>query len=174
VKRQRGFTLIEMMVVVAIIAILSGLVISISSRTYGANAQNVSDQINSTVSFARMRAVASRRFHRVEVTPSQIIVWQWSKFGMATPAGSCPANCWQVLQQTTLPNGISVWNTQSTVQVAPGATVTQNTSLDAFINFKPDGSSTGGTIFITDRQQSKKYRVLVYKATGSSYARAAW
>ena len=42
------------------------------------------------------------------------------------------------------------------------------------MTFKPDGSSTGGTIFITDMQHNKEYRVLVYRITGSAYARQSW
>lgn len=179
-KSQRGFTLVEMMVVVAIIAILAGLMIGVSSRTYGASAQNVADQINQTITFTRTRSISTRRYHYVEVQPNQIQVWQWGSYGMSTPVPStCPA-CWQLVQQVKIPGGVLVWNAETTVHTTTGTTPSQDTSLDtgqtgiSAFYFKPDGSSTGGTIFVTDTQQSKKYRVLIYPVTGSSYAREGW
>src|SRR5678815_3556188 len=64
---QRGFTLVELMVVVAIIAILGALMVGMSTRPYGANAATMSDQLVSEFSFARMRSISTRKLHRVTI-----------------------------------------------------------------------------------------------------------
>ena len=181
---QRGFTLIEMMVVVAIIAVLAGLLISVSGKTYGANPRVVSDQVVQMMNLAKLRSVNTRKWHKVEVagsaaaspaTPSTITLWQWSEVGLATPTGTCVlsplSHCWQAIQQISLPKGVEIFGASTTVDVNGSATPTYDDTTDFEIRFKPDGSSDGGSVFITDTQQQKFWRVLVYRYTGSSYAR---
>ena len=165
---MRGFTLVELMVVIAIIAVLSVLVISVNGTAYGANATSAGDQLNSAFNFAKLRAISMRRYTRVEVKTKTATVWQSSQTGLVTPTS------WQFVQTFTIPTGASVWDGSTTVYASSGATVSQNASVDFMVDFKPDGSSTGGTVFVTDRANAHSTRVLVYRATGSSYARADW
>jgi hypothetical protein len=46
--------------------------------------------------------------------------------------------------------------------------------MNAVSDFKPDGSSTGGTIYLTDPQTSSKHRIFVFRVTGNSLAREGW
>jgi prepilin-type N-terminal cleavage/methylation domain-containing protein len=176
--RQRGFTLIEMMVVLTIIAILSALVISVQPRTYGASAESVANQIVSFANIGKMRAVSTRHYQRLEITPTSATLWQWSELGMTVPAGSCTtspvSHCWQLVQTMSFGSKSTVWDTSTTVYATAGASVSQNGTLDSYFDFKPDGSSTGGTIFVTDMNGAKRWRVLIYRVTGSSYTRETW
>jgi len=166
---QRGFTLIELMVVVAIIAILSAMIISVNKRTYGASANAVADQLVSNASMAKMRAVSTRRWHRLVITPKAATLWQ------ATTVGVTPApTAWGLVQATNFGGGTTIWDCSTTVSAGTGTSVTQNTSLSFNLDFSPDGSSTGATCFVTDDRQGHKWRVIVYKATGGSYDREQW
>jgi prepilin-type N-terminal cleavage/methylation domain-containing protein len=167
---QSGFTLIELMVVVVIIAIISALVIGVQSRTYGASAQSVADQAVNDANLARMRAVSTRRWHRLEVTSNQIKLWQSSVTGLTTPT------TWQLVQTTNFPTGgATIWDGSTTVYYNAGvASVSQNTAVDFLIDFSPDGSSTGGTLFVTDNKGVRKWRVILYKSTGTAYDRESW
>ena len=167
--KQRGFSLVELMVVVAIIAIMSSVMIGVASRPYSANAQNMSDQISSTLNFAKMRAISTRRIHLVQIQPNVMYVWQANATGFATPTGTTP---WELIQRVTVPNGVKIYDVNSSVVTSTGATVAANASLAHEMKFKPDGSSTGGTVYIADAKKS--YRILVYSATGGVRVRETW
>ena len=172
-KQQRGFTLVELLVVVAIIAILSAIMFGVNTQTYGASTTSVSDQLISNINLCKMRAVSTRRWHRCEVTPNQITIMQWQNVGMQVPA----IGVWSVVQTSTIGVGVSIWSGDGTVCItAPcaNAPAAANAGLVFDLDFRPDGSSTGGTLYVSDPAANKVYRVVVYKATGSSYARNSW
>jgi Tfp pilus assembly protein FimT len=156
------------LVVIAIIGVLASLMIGVNSTAYGASTTSVSDQLTSALSLAKLRAISTRRYTRVEVRAQTATVWQSSQTGLVAPTS------WQYCQTFTIPRGVTVWDGSTTVHASPGATVVQNPDVAFAIDFRPDGSSTGGTIFLTDAANAHPARVLVYRATGSSYARSEW
>ena len=175
--RQRGFTLIELMVVVAVIGVLIALSISLSAQTDGANAQTVSDQVVSQMQFARQRAVSTRRYHRVHITPTQIIIKEGLNSLGAVATGMVAPASYREIQEMTLPIRVTFWDASHSVYPtapAAGAPSSANAGLSFDLTIKPDGSSDGLTAFLTDQNVSRRERIIVYTVTGSAYARQAW
>ncbi len=195
-KAERGFTLIELMVVVAIIAAISVVMFGLTGTTYGKSANSIADQITQDLNTCKMRAVSTRRWHRCEITgpsvtapytPSSVTVMQWQYSGMANPALDATGAKWFLVFNDKFSNaapngaeainGVQVWDATTTPCIANGcatAPTAPNNTLVFDIDFRPDGSSTGGTLFITQPNRAGAYRVVTYKATGSSYARNSW
>jgi len=187
-ESQRGVTIIELMIVVGIIAVFAALMFGVNSQTYGASATNTADQISADFNLCKMRAVSTRRWHRCQITGpngkstdsdavnSALVIMQWQDTGMKDPALTS-GGLWSTVQIDPINPGVAVWDANTTVCVTPpcaGAPSSQNTALAFDVYFRPDGSSTGGTVYITEPSRNKSYRVVVYKATGSSYARNSW
>jgi len=172
-QRQRGFTLLELMIVVAIIGFFSALLISLSSRTYGANSKNTADQVAAMFGMAKTRAISTRRIHRVLITPNDMQIWASDTTGMSDDSDMSDDS---YVSRLSLGNGVSFWNVDtSTVYGSspPSTSPTKNASLSTTLVFKPDGSSSGGTVYLFDTAGSK-YRLPVYKVTGSVFSRAGW
>jgi prepilin-type N-terminal cleavage/methylation domain-containing protein len=173
-RAQHGFTLVELMVVVAIIAVLSALIIGMASRPYGANGQTISDQLVLEFGFARTRAIATRKVHRVTLYTSgdeQIALLEAApNVGMSyTGVG------WMTVEYKRIPKSAILWSATTGAITSTGASPVQDTNLNFAVTFKPDGTATSSTIYVTDRFGTPHYyRVLVYHATGSSYAREIW
>ena len=86
-----------------------------------------------------------------------------------------PNSGWLTVEVKRVPKSAIIWSAAASAVTTTGANPTQDTNLPYDVVFKPDGSATASTIYITDRNGTPHfYRVLVYHATGSSYARELW
>jgi prepilin-type N-terminal cleavage/methylation domain-containing protein len=176
-RAPRGFTLVEMMVVVAIIGILGLLVISASSRPVGASARTMSEQVVSIVNFAKLRAQATRRVHRIQFEPHRVSVWESLWSGLTVDG----TETWtSLIQNTTIPQTVTLHQVDSAPRANPGTAVTLNSLVAYSLDVRPDGqawadastTANGATIFIGDGKH--QFRVIVYHITGGAYARESW
>jgi prepilin-type N-terminal cleavage/methylation domain-containing protein len=167
-RNEAGFTLTELMAVVAIIGILSTIIVAMSGRAYGANARTTSQQVVSAVGLAKLRASSSRRVQRVVIEPDQISIWQASTMGLATQ----PSTTWKLVQQHPLGRQVKIWNVQPSAITGAGNAVSEDTQLAYDLDIRPDGQANASTIFLSDGKD--QWRVVVYAATAGAYARAQW
>ena len=97
-RSERGYTMIEILVVVAIIAIVSAIALPMTSRTMGdARLRGDAQSVAQSISLAKMRAAASFSQARVFVTLDTntffVQVWDrdansWTTEGGATPTST--------------------------------------------------------------------------------------
>ena len=188
-ESQRGVTIIGQKIVVGIIAVFAALMFGDNTQAYGASATNTADQISADFNLCKMRAVSTRRWHRCQIAGpngtvtdsyaniNALTIMEWPFTGMKDPALYPAGTNWSTVEIDRINPGVAVWGANTTVCVTSpcaGAPSSQNTTLAFDVYFRPDGSSTGGTVYITEPSRNKSYRVVVYKATGSSYARNSW
>ena len=172
-RHERGFTVVELMVVVAIVGVLAALMFGMITRPVGANARTTSEKIVSTLRFAKSRAIATRTIHRVTIEPTQLIVEVAQGTGLGTPT-------WHTvpLQTVRLPSGITIWDALDGANAVEPTTPTSPLAYE--LVFRPDGQvraegvAQSASIFVTDSAQSSKYRIRIYPTTGGAYARANW
>jgi prepilin-type N-terminal cleavage/methylation domain-containing protein len=174
-RRERGFTLIELMIVVAIIAVFSAVLFGMASRPYDANARVIAERVVSTFSYARMRAVSTRKVHKVTLYTApdgeQLIA---TEVAPTTGMSYASVTTWLTVEVARIPHGAIIQDV-SAGAVTTSASPTLNESLAYSAYFKPDGSATASTVYVTDRNGTPHYwKVLLYHATGSSYARENW
>jgi hypothetical protein len=135
----------------------------------------MSDRLVSTFSLSRARAVATRKVHRVHlynaVDGEQIATLESAPTtGMAYTSSTI----FEQVEVVRIPKSALI----QTVVAGAVTTIGQSptlAALDSYVYFKPDGSATASTVYVTDHNGTPHYyRVLVYHTTGSSYAREAW
>jgi type II secretory pathway pseudopilin PulG len=172
------------MVVVGIVAILATILFTVAGRTYGgANAPKFAEQLTGTFNFVRMRALSTRRIHRIEVHPDlrEIDVYAAPTEGMAQSNYTGASVTVNGVMRLQVPTGVTIWSGVQNAQ-GSGQSPGQNTA-EYDVDFYPDGSSRpsdhsakSSTIYLTDDTglALDQYRVLVYHTTGSTYARQYW
>lgn len=139
--RDRGFTLVELMVVMIIIALIMGLIATSMSRSVSsAEARSASRKLVASLRYTRARAIIDKK--------EQVFLIDTDNRSYQAPGR----------KRIDLPEGVEVTITTARSEV---------TSEDvAGIRFFPDGGSTGGHIELT--VNGREYRVNVAWLTGET------
>jgi len=139
--KDRGFTLVELMVVLVIIALVMGLVVTSMSRSIsGAEARSASRQLVASLRYTRARAIIDKS--------EQVFQVDTENRSYQAPGR----------KQVTLPQGVDVKITTARSEITSEAV--------SGIRFFPDGGSTGGHIELM--VNGREYRVNVAWLTGEA------
>ena len=139
--RGRGFTLVELMVVMVIIALVMGLVAtSMSSSISSAEARAASRKLVASLRYTRARAILDKR--------EQVLLVNLDERSYQAPGRD----------QIKLPEGVDL-----TISTARSELTSESV---AGIRFFPDGGSTGGHIELT--VNGREYRINVAWLTGET------
>jgi hypothetical protein len=164
------------MIVVAIIAVLTAVFATMSGSGAG-TPRTTADRITGLVQFAKLRAEARRTTHRVRFEAGVVSIWEATTVGFGTPVFVTTTLNPEYVQAMDIPTGVIIHSASSTTLPLSGNTpLTQGTGLPYDLDIKPDGSTNGGTLFITDTRDSttERFRVFFYKVTGTALSRELW
>ena len=138
--RKRGFTLVELMVVIALMAILAAVILPEMRGTFDdATLRSTARKLVSALNLAHSRAVTLQQLHRVVFDPSA------GQFTVERTARSDEGKGYVAL--TDVPGGSGQFAKQLKVDVRKNAEAEGTT-----IAFYPDGTADAAEIVLRDRE----------------------
>jgi Tfp pilus assembly protein FimT len=158
------------MAVVAIIGLMAGAaVVFVRPTSYAATARGYAHEVTALCDQARQRAVATRKYQRIEADDDGVIHYEATDPGMTIPTE------WTQVITMSVPNQVVIASFDDVTHASSDTDVpTVGVGLPGTIDFAPDGTATAGTIFVTDSADDKRARVAVYRASGSAYTYQDW
>jgi len=169
--RERGFTLVEMMVVIAIIAIMTAMAISYTGEGR-ATVKGFAGEVAGECDASRLQAISSRKWQRLwfDTATNKVRHDQATVTGMAVPT----ASEWVEVSRLDLPKVVAVEQINTTADINTGNAVTSGNGLTNYLMFAPDGSSVARTVYLDTFDGHSPERIVVYRATGTAYVKDGW
>ena len=170
--RAAGFTLVELLVVLAMIAILAGLAFSYAGESK-AGLTGFAEQLVGECDAARLRAISTRRWQRMHFDDDdrKIVVEQATVTGMDQPDD----DQWAMIAKLSVPVQVHFASIATAANVTAGEGVPdEGAGLDEYLYFEPDGAATPRTVYLETLDGRKQVRVVIYRATGTAYAKELW
>lgn len=155
------------MVVMAIVGVLAATAFTATGHGK-ASARAFADQVAAELETTRLRALSTRRWHRVTVTDRGAVVEQATTTGMLAPVE------YEVVSQISAPTIVRFVAVAPTTAAADGPARVDGDGFAEELRFAPDGSSVGRTVWVSDRKHRAIYRVAVYGATGRARVFEGW
>lgn len=166
-QRTRGFTLTELVVAMALVGVLTMIAAAYAGERR-AGTKAFTDQISGELETVRLRALSTRRWHRVTVSDRGINIEQATTTGMAAPTG------WQWVGRATAPSAVRIVALATTTQVAAGSQPVDGAGFNEELRFAPDGASVPRTLWISDKRNKTPQRIAVFGATGRARVYEGW
>lgn len=160
--KSAGFTLVELLVVVAIIGILTGLAVVYAGEPR-ANVQGTAGQVVGAFDGARLRAIATQRWQRARYDDAE----RRFVFEQATTEGMAEPTAWSQVELLAVKRPVEVFSIDDAANVE-ASDPDEFAGLDEEVWFAPDGSSQPRTIYFATVDRRSRARVVVYRITGTA------